>query len=788
SVFEKMLVNGFGLPFNSGVYVYIILVVGLISWLIYFTRQKGHIAANTIITCVSVILIGYSSFAIIMIRSSANPPMDENNPENVFALLSYLNREQYGDRPLFYGQQFNSPLDNRKPYADGKPVWFQDKKTGKYIISDDKKESVPNYAEEFQTLFPRMYSPDKKHVREYKSWTDFKGKRKRYKTVQGEVKQIPFPTFGENIKFFVNYQIGWMYMRYFMWNFAGRQNDIQGHGNNFDGNWISGIPFLDNARLGDQDNLPANLKDNPARNKFYLLPLLLGIIGLVYQFSKHGKDATVVMLLFFFTGLAIVIYLNQYPIQPRERDYAYAGSFYAYAIWIGLGVYALFDWTRKTLSPQISAIAMSLVSFAAVPMLMGMEGWDDHDRSNTYTARDFAKNYLQSCAPNAVLFTNGDNDTFPLWYVQEVEEFRTDVRVINLSLLNTDWYIDQMRRKAYDSEKVPFNMPPEKYRQGTRDFVYIFEKGKSDVHLDIKEAMDFITDDSKGQRLRNGQTVPYFPTKNFSLKVDSAQMIANGTVKPENAGKMVDRVKWKFPGNHVMKNDMMIFDLIANNNWERPVYFAITTGNRAYVGLQNHFQLEGLAYRLVPISTPKGADGQIGLIDTDIMYDNIMNKFQWGGMEKYDIYLNENNRRMCMNLRNNFARLAKALSDKGEKEKAVEVLDKCMEVMPENNVPYNFFMIPVIQAYISAGATEKVAPIVEKLYAQYEEEMDYYLALDNDHYKSISKSKAQQAISILYQLNEIAKRQNFDFQPELDSSFNDMQLRYGEKEQSKGRG
>ncbi len=783
SKFELLFVNSFGLPFDSGLIFYLLLIATLIVWGLSFTRKRGMVILNTAILCYTVIMIGYGSFGVVVIRSLANPPMDENNPENAFTLLSYLNREQYGDRPLLYGNFFDSPLDNTEPYKDGDPVYYQDKEKGKYIISDDKKKSIPNYAEEFNMLFPRMYSSDSKHASAYKSWSNFKGKPIRYRTITGETKIINKPTMGENLQFFFSHQVGWMYWRYFMWNFAGRQNDEQGHGNFLDGNWLSGIKFIDEARLGPQDNLPTSLTENMARNRFYLIPFIIGLIGLFYQLSKSKKDFTVVGLLFFFTGFAIVIYLNQYPYQPRERDYAYAASFYAFTIWLGLGVLAVFDFLSKKTHAIPSAIIATAFCLTA-PALMAKDGWDDHDRSNTYTCRDFAKNYLASCAPNAILFTNGDNDTFPLWYVQEVEEYRTDVRVINLSLLNTDWYIDQMKRKAYGSDPVPFKMPSDKYRQGTRDYVPIIKKLK-DVYIDVKEAMNFISDDKNMALLGSERRMNYFPTSKFSLKVDTVKVLSNGTVPKELAGKVVPEVKWDVDRSYLLKNDMMILDLLANNNWDRPVYFAITTGNDSYIGLENYFQLEGLAYRLLPVMA-ESADGQTGRVNTELMFDNLMNKFNWGGMDKDKIYMNENNRRMCMNVRNNFARLAESLTKEGKKDKAIQVLDKCLEVIPEKNVPYDFFMLPVAEAYYKAGATAKANAITEKLADIYADNLDYYLSLDQEKYNLIS-SQGNQSMSVLYRLNMLTTR---DFPQDslgkkIKERFDGLQALYGQRQPKK---
>lgn len=775
SWFELFFTNALGLPFNTGLYVYVLLLTALFVFFLMKTQKEGKALAHTIWSSIAVILIGYSSFTLILIRSNANPPMDENNPEHVFSLLSYLNREQYGDRPLLYGQQFSTPLDNRKPYKDGDPVYYQDKKEGKYIISDDRKESVPNYASEFSTIFPRMYSAEDRHVTEYKSWTDFKGKGARYMNPSsGQVETIYMPTFGENLQFFFSYQINWMYLRYFMWNFAGRQNDVQGHGNPLDGNWLSGITFLDEMRLGPQDNLPESIK-NKAHNRYFMLPLLLGILGFLYQYKKSQKDTLVVGLLFLFTGLAIVVYLNQYPLQPRERDYAYAASFYAFTIWIGLGVLFIYDLLKKLIQELPSAAVTTLASLVLVPGIMAKENWDDHDRSNTYTARDFAKNYLNSCEKDAILFTNGDNDTFPLWYVQEVEEYRTDVRVCNLSLLNTDWYVDQMRRKAYDSEATPFGLAPEKYRQGTRDYLPVNDRSAGrDIYLDVKEAMNFIADDSQAAMYGSSRRMNYFPTKKFSLKVDSAKVLKNGTMDPALASRMVPEIRWNINKNYVFKNDMMIMDLLANFNWDKPVYFAITTGNAAYIGLDDYFQLEGLSYRLIPMAT-KNQDGQTGYVHTAKMYDNLMNKFAWGGVDKHEIYMNENNRRMCMNLRNNFARLAEALVRENKKDSAIKVLDRCLEVLPEKNVPYDYFVLPVTEAYYRAGATPKANGLLKHLFELYEQEMNYLLRFDRKKIRSIT-AQIQQNMQIMMRMGQVAQmNQQTDLAKDFEKRLKELQ-------------
>ena len=843
--FELLFVNAFGLPFFSGLTFYILLLAGAIAYGLYYTHKKGKAVWNTVILSFAVILIGYSTFAMIMIRSSANPPMDENNPEDVFSLMRYLNREQYGDRPLLYGQYWMAPLDSQDPKLDGDPVYmkayvvkegarelqsFQSmydaerymEKTGKsnlevekrYVISDPKKDAVYNYDDRFCSVFPRMYSPQQNHIDEYKRWSDFEGKPIRVASNQGS-KILNKPTMGENLKFFTRYQLDWMYWRYFFWNFAGRQNDIQGHGNIIHGNWLTGLDFIDAERLDNQEKLPAFIKENKAYNHYFLLPFILGIIGLVFQFTRDLKQWSVVALLFGLTGIAIVIYLNQYPIQPRERDYAYVGSFYAFAIWIGLAVLALYEVGKNFKIKDLKKVAMygagagvvfflfeslgggghalsysmfyitavglgmcvlsialsgvlknhkSLALFGLlicipVPLIMGMENWDDHSRAKRRTGVDFAKNYLDSCEPNAILFTNGDNDTFPLWYVQEVEGYRTDVRVVNLSLLNTDWYIDQMRRKAYDSDPVPFSMEEWMYRQGTRDIVLLDDsRNKSGRYINLKQAIDFVKDDNNKIQVSTKERMHYIPTKTFRIPVNKQKALENGVVAPEDSALIADGIEWKLNRNYILKNSLMVLDLLANNNWERPIYFAVTTGSDAYLGLQNYFQLEGLAYRLVPIkSTNSGVRGVRGRIAEDIMYDNMMNDFQWGNVEEEDLYMDENNLRMATNLRLQFSNLADAFINKGELKTAKEVLDECLRVMPEKNVPYTRIMMPILESYYEVGDQTSAEELGEKLFDIHEDELEYYLSLTPE-----SQQKMMQEMRITYavanRLVQVTKR------------------------------
>jgi len=751
AMFELFFVNSMGLPFHSGLLVYILLLIGLVTFGIYYTQKKGKVLWNTAILCVTVILIGYSTYAVIMVRSAANPPMDENNPENAFSLLSYLNREQYGSAPFLTGQFFNTPLDAREPYKEGSKVYFQNEETNKYEVINEGDKNKPNYDENTSGFFPRMWSSQAHHIAEYKAWSGYEGKNKR--ASNGET--IKVPTFGENLAFLFNYQWGHLYWRYFMWNFAGRQSDIQNSRTNdiTNGNWISGIKPIDSIRLGNQDKLPKSMTGNPGHNKYYFLPFLLGLIGLVYQFIKDPKDWLVLGLLFFFTGLAINFYTNPPSPQPRERDYAYVGSFYVFAIWIAVGVYALYEVLSKRIPQVMSASIVSLACLFAVPSLMASQNWDDHNRSNTSTASDFAKNYLNSCAPNAILFTNGDNDTFPLWYVQEVLRYRTDVRVVNLSLLNTDWYIEQMRRKAWDADGIPQRIPENKLRQGVNDYVPIYERPEVTGFRDVDEIIGFVIDDTPKSKVGIGQgqkQVDYIPTKNFKITVDKEKVLKNGTVPKDREARIVENIEWTVNKSYIMKNDLIILDILAANDWNRPVYFAITTGNDSYLGLTDYFQLEGLAYRLVPYKAVS-YDGQTGEVNTDIMYENLMNQFKWGGMDEGDIYMNENNRRMCMNFRNNFSRLSSEFIRLGQKEKAVEVLDECLASIPEKNIPYNYFVLSIAENYYKLEEYEKGNKIIGSLVDLYEDDLKYYLSLKGDDKASV-REDSERARYILQQI------------------------------------
>ncbi|NOY37827.1 MAG: DUF2723 domain-containing protein [Chlorobi bacterium] len=803
SQFELFAVNTLGLPYNTGVYLHLALLAFSLAWSIYSimynkTNQttivltvvaltlsgvpfmtssvffnllmivllsivvvlifkKSPRTMQVILTSVTMILIGYSSFAMLLIRANADPPMNENKPDNVFALISYIDREQYGDRPLGYGQYYNAPVTG---VEDTKPYYIR--KNGKYIVS--KYGSQYTYDPKATTIFPRMYSSQADHIRVYKDWGKVKGHPVQVINREGKRERIMVPTFGENLRFFFSYQLGFMYWRYFMWNFAGRQNDIQGLGNPLEGNWISGIKFFDAKRLGPQENLPDKYAHNKGRNRYYMLPLLFGILGMIIQAQKGPRDFWTVMALFVMTGIAIVVYLNQTPNQPRERDYSYAGSFYAFSIWVGMGVMFIYHFLRKAIKAIPAAVVTTLAGLILVPGIMASENWDDHDRSGRYTARDLAYNYLSTCAKDGILFTNGDNDTFPLWYAQEVEGIRTDVRVINLMLFNTDWYIDQMKRKVYDSDPVPLSLPHEKYIDGTNNMIYLVENQNIKGFVDMAAAIRFVADDSPGSKLRlqNGEQIDYLPAKKFSIPVNREKVIRNGTVSPEDSARIVPEVHVTLNKSYILKSSLMVMDLLSANNWDRPVYY-VTGGHDDALGLENYFQLEGFAYRVVPILTPRRKDDPInyGRIDVEKTYKNLMENFRWGRMNEPDVYLDYYTRRTIsiIKVRNNFARLAEALSDEGRKDSAVAVIDRCMEILPKEQMPYDIFTVGLIEGYYQAGASEKGNALATDYANDLKKELDYYFSFPPAKVSQVNYEE-RVALQILQQI--IMAVQNYD--------------------------
>jgi hypothetical protein len=757
--FELLFVNGMGLPMHTGLYLYAALLVGgMVYGLWYSIRNKKQVL-NAALLVITVIIIGYSSYAALIIRSAVEPPMDQNNPQNLFNLQYYLNREQYGDRPLITGPYYNSvPVD----YKDGKTMYAV--KNGKYMETGSKFDY--KYKDGHTTIFPRMFSREASHIATYREWAGIK-------EMQAPDKM---PTFGQNLRFFFSYQLGFMYGRYFMWNFAGRQNDIQGHGNPLHGNWISGITPLDEARLGPQ-NLPDSLK-NRGRNTYFFLPLLLGFVGMLFQWQRNRPGFWVTMMLFFMTGIAIVMYLNQTPYQPRERDYAYAGSFYAFAIWIGLGVMSIIESIPERMRNRQLAGAVAMLLLLLVPGLMAQQNWDDHDRSGRYTARDFAHNYLATCEPNAIIFTNGDNDTFPLWYAQEVEGQGHNIRVVNLSYLAADWYIEQMSRAAYDSKPLPFSLRPDQYISGTRDMLYIQDQVNG-RHIELKEVMDFVGSDdpkNKGQMYADGflwsgklgsdfrtaqnteQLNSFIPAKNLKITVDREKVLATGTVPLKDSALIVPEIRWTLQGENsrqteqIYKNSMMVLDILANNNWERPVYFAVTVAPENYLNLTEYFQMDGLAYRFVPLKA-----SQTGGIDADKLYEKMMNQFRWGNISDSTVYLDETNLRLLSHFRSNFARLANALTAEGKKDSAVMALNRAYEVIPTHQLPLGPTDLPLVEQYYQAGATEKGSALAEALFKVASDEIDYYLGFPKT-FTSAVRNELQNRKYVLFHLCDISRK------------------------------
>jgi len=786
SWFELFFVNKLGMAYNTGLYIYIVLTIAILAWAIYesysnksfirlaisfvlavgivgipffgdhvivgiivmagiglfFYFKKEKVDArwvNTALLMITVLLIGYSSYAVIVIRSSANPTMDQNNPDNVFSLKYYLNREQYGDRPLLYGSVYNAPVKLRTEgnmcvpeQTIGAPSYSPKPKTSpnekdEYIITGYKTDYVMD--ERFDMLFPRMYSTSPDHIQAYKSWANITGRTIDYEYC-GQQKSEVVPTFGENLQFFFTYQVNFMYWRYFMWNFSGRQNDMQSSGEIDHGNWITGIGFIDNLLVGDQTNLPTELKENKGHNVYYMLPLLLGIFGilfLIYSGKEGIQGFWIVTLLFILTGFAIVVYLNQTPLQPRERDYAYAGSFYAFTIWIGLGVLGIIKVIEKYVPKTATAIIVTICCLG-VPALMGQQNWDDHDRSNRYTCRDFGGDYLASCKPNGIIFTNGDNDTFPLWYNQEVESNRTDLRVCNLSYLQTDWYIGQMKRGAYKSAPLPISWQPKDYASGKNEVLWVEDAIQKPI--DVKTVFDFILSSDPATKLK-GES--FIPTKQMYLPVDAQQVIASGTLPKERAGEIIPQIDFKLE-RRLTKSELMIIELLKENNWKRPIYFAVTVGNDYYMGLNDHFELTGLAYQILPIGVKGAGSG----VNTEEMYENLMHKFRYGNISDPKVYLDENILRMCHTQRMMFSELIGALIAKGDTARAKKALDYCNKVIPGTTVRHDYLSTQLADYYYKLGESAKGNEIMDAVAKNSVEYLNWYLSLNNVQQNSVA--------------------------------------------------
>ncbi|MGP8213950.1 MAG: DUF2723 domain-containing protein [Bacteroidia bacterium] len=775
TAFEKFFVNKMNMPFNSGVLIYGLLLTGLIVWGLNYTRKHNKPGWNTTILALTVLIIGYCSFLLLVVRASAPTPMNEDNPSDPVSLHDYLDRKQYGDWPVLYGPYYTAP---QVDVIDAGPVYAKDEKLGKYIKTYEMR--LPKYDPNFCVLFPRMWDAGESHPRGYRSWGGTDGYEKiPYTSNDGEPrKMIEKPSYLNNIGYFLNYQVRFMYWRYFLWNFCGRQNDIQGEDpqDNLHGNWITGISFLDAMRYPQEDQ-PDELASNKGHNAMYGLPLILGLIGFFYHYKKDRRNSLVVLTYFFFTGLAIILYLNQAPYQPRERDYSYVGSFYAFSMWIGLGVMALYDFATKRMKQgsEKPALALSFIACLLVPAVMAHAEWDDHDRSTRTTTRDLAIDYLESCPPNAILFTNGDNDTFPLWYAQEVEGIRTDVRVCNLELLGMSWYVDQMNRKAYNSERMPFSLTHDQYRDGTRDIVYFIEDKRVKGYQDLKDLIEFVKSDNPADKFDisggAGEYVNYFPTKNFELKVNKEEVIKSGAVPASLQDSIVPVIDWTMPGNAVYRSTLMVLDAIAHNDWKRPICFAVTTGSEAYMGLEKYMQLEGLVYRLVPVAATPANSVEGWRVNTNVMYNNAVHKFRWGNMSTGE-YLDENVRRMATDLRIQMGTLAEALIKDNKKDSAAKVLNMAMDSISEKSCPDEGPEVMFVYDFYQLKDFKKANPLAKRLFDSFEKELRYFHSLDavNASYYSPEASRDSRTLEELAYFAQSAGQTDIvkDFQARLD--------------------
>ncbi len=732
-----------------GILIAVLIVAGIFVW-----RGLNARLSSNILLCLLTILIGYSTFAQIIIRSSAQLPMDQNSPDEIFSFTKYLNREQYGESPLFMGQTFASDVkrdaSGRAVVKEGAPIYTKEVKQNpddpdRYFVSGHKEKYEYNYT----VLFPRMYSKQANHIQGYKEWCDFKGEKKN---VDGKI--ITVPTFAENITYFFRYQVNFMYWRYFLWNFSGRQSDVQTYGEVDRGNWITGIPFIDEMLVGNQDDMPSSIKDNKGHNVFYMLPLLLGLIGLFWQAYSDEEGIQgfwVVFFLFFMTGLAIVIYLNQTPYQPRERDYAYAGSFYAFSIWVGMGVAGVVKLIEMATKRQDALVAVIVgIICLGVPFQMVSQTWDDHDRTGRYTARDFGRNYLSSLEPNAIIFTNGDNDTFPLWYNQEVEGYRTDCRVCNLSYLQTDWYINQMKSEAYESQPLPISFRPDQYVADKLNFAHIIDMFKGE-EKPMDQVMNWLySDDPRYKRLEGYSTtdqVDYLPATKMYIDIDSAAVAESGVIAIPDHSLISKRMHIDLSDkNYITKNEIALLSMIQNiakEGWKRPIYFATTVGSDMYLSLNRYFRLVGLAYQIVPLE-----GGGTSSCDIDKTYDNLMNKFVWGNIQDPNIYLDENNRRMCRTQRMMFTTMIDELLSKGDTVRALEATRFCDQTIPSYNIPYDYTSLTLAEAYYAGGQKEEGARIVGDILAQNNEYLHWAYSLDNADIHTIGRTIREQLLTM----------------------------------------
>ncbi|MDZ4148417.1 MAG: DUF2723 domain-containing protein [Flavobacteriaceae bacterium] len=766
---EVFFVNTFGLPFNSGTLIAGLIFIAIFYYAIRYTKEKNYIHLHTIVHSIFFILVGFSCWIMLPIRANANVVINENKPADARELLAYYNREQYPETKLFYGPLFTEAyvgLDPNKPYLDDKPNYERDEKTGKYIIVN-KWENVRQNSDDSQKGFlPRMWSTDADNISNYMQFTgaiDFTikpeyqsneqlrsmiseikagvksgkiemSKYSKFLTDYSEYINVEKPSFLKNMKYMFEFQFSYMYWRYFMWNFVGREDDIQGKYDNH-GNWISGIRAVDEFFLGyPQTKLPSELAKNKGRNTYFFLPFLLGLIGLFFHYKKHLNYFWILLVFFLFMGIALKIYLNERAFEPRERDYALVGSFYVFSIWIGIGAFAVFDWLQRKIQPKLAVVLSTTVCLLAIPVLMAQQNWDDHDRSGKYTAQAIAKSYLDSCQEDAdaIIFTIGDNDTFAMWYAQEIEAYRTDVRTINTSLFATDWYIDQMKRKAYESSPIPSQLKHSQYRYGTRD-VLIYQKMTENT-WNIKDFMTWISSDDPKTKvtLSNGEKITFYPTNKIRVPVDKETVLKNGIVKAKDSALIVPYIDIQI-GSQLPKNRMMMLDILANNDWKRPIYFSGGSfDNAEYLWMKDYLQLDGLTYKLVPIQTkvdPKNSY-EMGRIDSETMYNNAL-KWDWGNMNG-DIYHDPETRKNSINYRGNLARLADQLIHENQFDKAEKIMDLVIDKTPVEKYGYFSLLEPYVEGYYRIGKNKKAEDLFLRVVKNYQEYLTYFNQMSID--------------------------------------------------------
>jgi len=822
SVLEVFFVNSVGLPFNSGTVIAGILLVTFFYYLLNYTIKNNLKTLNTVSLCVLFILIGFSSWIMLPIRANSDVVINENDPADARQLLAYYNLEQYPKTHLFYGPLFTdqySGLDEENPYKDDKPKYEKDLTQNKYVIVNNYKNASQNFNSEHASILPRMWSSE--HASNYLRYTgflDYEVKKKyrnqaeakelidlvndfKTRTYQGDVDyeehhkflknygtylDIEKPSLISNVKYLIQYQLGYMYWRYFMWNFSGRQDDIQGR-MDMHGNWISGLDFIDEIHLGlSQENLPSDVAQNKSRNKYYMIPFIIGLIGLYFLYNKDKELFWTMLVFFIFTGIAIQVYTNVRPFEPRERDYSVVGSFYVYCIWIGFGIFSLIRSAEHFINSKYTKLLTIPVFLLILPINLASSNWDDHDRSGRYTARSMAIKYLESCEPNSILFTIGDNDTFPLWYLQEIEGVRTDVRVLNTSLFNTDWYIDQMKRKAYESDPIPSSISHDKYRYGTRD--YIIKEVTTLDTIDIKTFIKFVTQDDDKYKYKSllqkqgyetnymreqDLNANYLPSESIRIPVDKESVLKNNIVDNNLSDEIVDEIIIKIKGQALYKNRLMMLDIIAENNWERPIYFTGGSfGDDDYLWMKDYLQLEGLCYKLVPIKTTIDQTNpyEMGRVNTEKMY-SMVKDWDWGTNGDMDIYFDVESRKNSITYRSNIARLINQLILENKKVKAEEITDIVIENMPVNIFGYYTLLESYIESYYKLENKEKARGLFSEIANKYKENLFYFSNLKDENknryaeeiYTDIERYRSLVGVIISYEEGKFLEKQMEDF-------------------------